>query len=67
MNRKSKSSKKSMVCIQKGKYSDINIDSLIKPLGGLKQFINHDERVLLKVNLLNASVPENAIDLEVLR
>ena len=54
-----------MVCIQKGTQSDINIDSLIKPLGGLKQFINRDERVLLKVNLLNASVPENAIDLEV--
>ena len=61
-----KKSKKSMVCIQKGTYSDVNIDSFIKPLSGLKQFINHDERVLLKVKLLNARVPENAIDLEVL-
>ena len=56
-----------MVCIQKGTYSDVDTDSLIKLLCGLKQFINHDERVLLKVNLLNASVPENAIDLEVLQ
>jgi len=62
-----KKSKKSMVCIQKGTYSDVDTDSLIKLLCGLKQFINHDERVLLKVNLLNASVPENAIDLEVLQ
>jgi len=54
-------SKNPMVCIQKSSYSNLDINSLIDPLGGMKNFINRGDRVLLKVNLLNASYPEKAV------
>jgi uncharacterized protein (DUF362 family) len=50
-----------MVCIQKSTYQTIHLDSLLSPLGHLKKYINKDERVLLKVNLLNASIPSKAV------
>jgi uncharacterized protein (DUF362 family)/NAD-dependent dihydropyrimidine dehydrogenase PreA subunit len=54
-------SNESVVSVQKSTYLNIDIDSLIAPLGGLKQFINRNDRVLLKANLLNASNPERHI------
>ena len=50
-----------IVCIQKSSYSNLDIDSLLDPLGGMKQFVHRGDRVLLKVNLLNASVPEKSV------
>ena len=49
------------VCVQKSTYPKINLDSLLTPLGGIKHYINQGERILLKVNLLNASIPEKAV------
>ncbi|UCF11914.1 MAG: DUF362 domain-containing protein [Thermoplasmatales archaeon] len=49
------------VCIQKSNYPKINLESLLTPLDGIKQYINQGERILLKVNLLNASIPEKAV------
>jgi len=49
------------VSIQKSTYSNIDIDALINPLGGLKKHIKKDERVLLKTNLLNASEPKKLV------
>ena len=49
------------VCIQKSTYEDVAITSLLKPLGGLKKYVNRGERVLLKTNLLNATEPERAV------
>ena len=51
----------SSVCIQKSNYSNIDINQLIKPLGGLKSYIEKGERVLLKINLLNATTPDKAV------
>jgi uncharacterized protein (DUF362 family) len=51
----------SKVCIQKSNYQNINIDSLIKPLGGMKKYVNKGENVLLKVNLLTPSSPDKAV------
>lgn len=50
-----------MVCIQRSTYSTINLDSLLKPLNGIKKYINKGEQILLKVNLLNASRPEQRV------
>ncbi len=49
------------VCIQKSTYSRLDLKKLLAPLGGMKQFVNPGERVLLKVNLLAASPPESAV------
>lgn len=50
-----------LVCIQRSDYTTIDLDSLLSPLGGIKKYIKNGERVLLKVNLLNASTPEKRI------
>ena len=42
-----------MVCIENADYSDVNIESLLAPLGGMARFIRKGDRVLLKVNLLS--------------
>lgn len=49
------------VSIQKSEYSNLDLDSILVPFGGMKKYINRGERILLKVNLLNASSPEKAI------
>ena len=46
------------VSIQKSTYQDLNLEALLSPLGGFKDFINSGERVLLKTNLLNATEPQ---------
>ena len=43
------------VSIQKSNYDNLNIESLLIPLGGFKNYINKGERVLLKTNLLTAT------------
>ena len=53
--------KTSKVCIQKATYSNINLASLLKPLGGIRKFVDKGDRVLLKVNLLTASTPDSAV------
>ncbi len=50
-----------LVSIQKSTYNNLNIESLITPLGGFKKLINKGERVLLKTNLLNATKPEKCV------
>lgn len=54
-------SKNPIVSIQKDTYEDLDINSLLKPLGGLKNYVNKDEKILLKTNLLNATTPERAV------
>lgn len=49
------------VCIQKSTYQTIDLDSLLNPLGGIKNFVSKGEMILLKVNLLNATKPEKAV------
>jgi len=49
------------VSIQKGTYSDPEIDKLLIPLGGMSRFVDRGDRVLLKVNLLSAREPEKAV------
>jgi uncharacterized protein (DUF362 family)/NAD-dependent dihydropyrimidine dehydrogenase PreA subunit len=50
-----------VVCIQRAEYESIDLDGLLGPLGGLSSFVEKGQRVLLKVNLLSASFPEQAI------
>ena len=49
------------VNIQKSTYDDLDIESLLVPLVGFKNYISKDERVLLKTNLLNATEPEKCV------
>jgi uncharacterized protein (DUF362 family)/NAD-dependent dihydropyrimidine dehydrogenase PreA subunit len=49
------------VCIQKYTYSNLDVESLISPLGGFKKYIKKGDQVLLKTNLLNASEPNKSI------
>jgi len=51
----------SIVCIEKSTYQNIDLDSLLNPLGHLNKYIKKGQMVLLKVNLLNASVPSKAV------
>ena len=53
--------KTAMVCIQQSTYEMIDLDSLLHPLGGLNHYIPKGEHVLLKVNLLNATTPEQLV------
>ncbi|WP_455393027.1 DUF362 domain-containing protein [[Eubacterium] cellulosolvens] len=55
------SSTVSTVTIQKSTYSNLDIEKLLAPFGGMKAFVNPGERVLLKVNLLAASTPDQAV------
>jgi uncharacterized protein (DUF362 family) len=50
------------VCIKKATYQTIDLDSLLTPLGHLNNYIKKEEKILLKVNLLNASVPSKAVN-----
>lgn len=56
-----KHSTTSIVSIQKSTYDTIDIQALLKPLGGMKQYVKKDERVLLKTNLLIPSDPTKAV------
>jgi uncharacterized protein (DUF362 family)/Pyruvate/2-oxoacid:ferredoxin oxidoreductase delta subunit len=49
------------VSIQKNNYADIDIESLLDPLGGITKYVSRGERVLLKTNLLSPSEPEKAV------
>jgi uncharacterized protein (DUF362 family)/NAD-dependent dihydropyrimidine dehydrogenase PreA subunit len=49
------------VSIERFNYSNIDLKSLLSPLGGIKNYIKTGEKVLIKVNLLNASIPEKAV------
>jgi len=50
-----------MVSIQKSTYADVDLKSLLNPLGGIHKYIKNGERVLLKTNLLTPSKPEKAV------
>jgi uncharacterized protein (DUF362 family) len=50
-----------IVSIQKSTYTDIDLKSLLNPLGGIQKYIKNGERVLLKTNLLTPSKPEKAV------
>jgi uncharacterized protein (DUF362 family) len=49
------------VSILEATYSDPKIEPLLEPLGGMERFIEKGDRVLLKVNLLSARAPEEAV------
>lgn len=49
------------VCIQRCTYPQLDVDALLRPLGGIKKYVSRGERVLLKVNLLSPSPPEKAV------
>ena len=51
----------SKVCINKSSYSDIDLKLLLNPLGGIQKYVDKNDKVLLKVNLLNASTPNQAV------
>jgi uncharacterized protein (DUF362 family) len=50
-----------IVSIIKATYSDPGIETLLAPLGGMERFVNKQEKVLLKVNLLSAKAPQKAV------
>jgi len=49
------------VSISKATYSDTDIETLLDPFGGMKQFVEENDRVLLKVNLLSSKGPDRAV------
>ncbi|MBW2480965.1 MAG: DUF362 domain-containing protein [Deltaproteobacteria bacterium] len=50
------------VSVLKATYSDLKIDALPAPFGGMEPFVKKNEKVLLKVNLLSAKKgPEKAV------
>lgn len=49
------------VSIKKASYSDLAIEPLLEPLGGMREFVKEGENVLLKVNLLSAREPNRAV------
>ena len=51
----------SVVSIKRTDYTDPDIASLLSPLGGMGAFIQKGDRVLLKINLLSARAPEEAV------
>jgi uncharacterized protein (DUF362 family) len=53
--------KSPLVSIQKSTYADIDVESLVNPLGGFNKYINSGDRVLLKTSLLIPSKPEKAV------
>lgn len=50
-----------LVSIIKTDYLDPDIASLLSPLGGIGGFIKKGDNVLLKINLLSARIPEEAV------
>jgi len=58
---KQNSKTNNVVCINKSTYQTIDLDSLLSPLGHLKKYIKKGQKILLKVNLLNASEPSKAV------
>jgi len=51
-----------IVSILKANYSEIDMERLLAPLGGMGRFVEKDEKVLLKPNLLSAKGPEKAVN-----
>ena len=51
----------SQVCIKKADYTDLDIDSLLAPLGGMEHFVSQGDKVLLKINLLSAKEAARAV------
>ena len=49
------------VCIEEADYANLDIESLLAPLGGMTRFVRKGDRVLLKINLLSAHEPELAL------
>ncbi|MBN1281184.1 MAG: DUF362 domain-containing protein [Candidatus Thermoplasmatota archaeon] len=50
-----------LVSIQRSTYDEVDVDALLKPLGGISQSVHSGERVLLKTNLLQSSDPSEAV------
>ncbi|MDJ0804672.1 MAG: DUF362 domain-containing protein [Desulfobacterales bacterium] len=42
-------------------YTDFDLETLLAPLGGMSPFVQANDKVLLKVNLLSAKVPAKAV------
>jgi uncharacterized protein (DUF362 family)/Pyruvate/2-oxoacid:ferredoxin oxidoreductase delta subunit len=53
--------KSQMVTVQKATYSNLDINKLLAPMGGIQTIVQPNERVVLKVNLLSASSPGSAV------
>lgn len=57
---------KSLVSISKCQDYEISqvkaaLSQVLEPLGGIKAFVNHGDRVLIKINLLRGSEPDKAV------
>ncbi len=50
-----------VVSIQRASYESLGLEKLLQPLGGLGSFVKRGDHVLLKVNLLRASTPEQMV------
>ena len=49
------------VCIDRADYFNLDIESLLAPIGGMERFVREGDRVLLKINLLSAREPKEAV------
>ncbi len=58
---KSAGNETSTVSVLKASYSNIDIPALIDPLGGITRFVKNGDKVLLKMNLLSAREPREAV------
>lgn len=52
---------RAIVSIQKATYDTMDLETLLRPLGGITAYVHKGDRVLLKVNLLSATTPEKAV------
>lgn len=55
------SESEALVSINKTKYTEPDISTLLLPLGGMSGYIKNGDKVLLKINLLSARGPEEAV------
>ena len=49
------------VSIVRAAYTDFDLETLLAPFGGMSPFVQANDKVLLKVNLLSAKVPAKAV------
>jgi uncharacterized protein (DUF362 family) len=54
-------SKETSVSILKASYTNLDIPSLLEPLGGMQSFVRAGDRVLIKMNLLSPREPDEAV------
>ncbi|MFC1840356.1 DUF362 domain-containing protein [Thermodesulfobacteriota bacterium] len=61
MKNKKSGDRTSLVSIMKSTYRSIDIPAVLDPLGGIGRFVKSGDQVLLKMNLLSAREPQEAV------